>query len=177
MKDSRKPTGPTPHRRPPARWSGLRRGITRTGLLLCGCLLLGLLPACTDGPAMKQAGRPTAEQLAEFAQHTGIVFPAAAVPLLWHEERGMDDALFVKAVVPPEAFAALLAGPPFAGTELSGPGDFPDATLLYFADWMPRRPGNFRFCQLQLPDARAMNCVFDFDDPQTTVVYLMWFET
>ena len=126
---------------------------------------------------MKQSKPPTADQLAEFTQRTGIVFPPTAVPLLWWEERGMDDALLVKVALPAGALAAILAEAPFAGTKQSGPSDFPDATLHYFADWMPRRPDHFQFCEPDLPNARAMKCVFDFDDPQTTMLYLMWFET
>ncbi len=126
---------------------------------------------------MKEAKPPTAAQLAEFAQHTGIVFPPAATPQLYFETRGMDDALFLKLTLPADAFPKFIAAAPFAGTKMEGPKDFPDATLHYFSDWMPRPPKNFQFCEPTLPNARYMKCVFDFDDPKTTTIYLMWFET
>ena len=126
---------------------------------------------------MKDAKPPTAAQLAEFSQHTGIVFPPEAVPLFYWEMRGMDDALHLKLTLPQDAFPKFISAAPFAGTKMTGPDDFSKATLQYFADWMPHPPKNFQICDPNLPNARYMKCVFDFDDPKTTTIYLMWFET
>ena len=146
-------------------------------LVLQLCLGVSLLSACTKAPTMKEAKPPTAAQLTEFAQHTGIVFPPSAVPQLYWEIRGMDDALFLKLTLPKDAFPKFIAAAPFAGTKMTIPKDFPNATLRYFNDWMPRPPQNFQICDPSLPNARYLRCIFDFDDPQTTTIYLMWFET
>lgn len=92
----------------------------------------------------------------------------------------MDDALYLKVSLPAEAFATILTKPPFAGTMISGPPvrtELAEFVLHYFDDWMPQRPKNFQVCEPNLPNARGMKCVFDYDDPKVTVLYLLWFET
>ncbi len=49
--------------------------------------------------------------------------------------------------------------------------------LHYFDDWLPSPPGNFRYADTQIAPGRCVKGIFDFDDPQTIVVYFMWFTT
>ena len=140
---------------------------------------------------MKDAGPPTPDQLQEFIQNTGINFPASSKQKLYWEQRGMDDALYLKVTIPTDAFTAFIASSPFSGAKLSSydavvetKGSDAQIKALqtkilcdYFRDWMSHPPKKVRYCEPELPNARCLKCLFVFDDPKEVTMYLMWFET
>lgn len=159
----------------------------RFSLLLAFLLLM----ACAKEPTMKDAVPPTPGQLQEFTQNTGIKFPASSVQKLYWEERGMDDALYLKVSLPIDDLSTFISAPPFSGVKISSynalsetkGGDARikalESQMMFdrFRAWIPHQPKTIRYCEPELPNARFMNCLFDCDNPKEVTMYLMWFET
>ena len=43
--------------------------------------------------------------------------------------------------------------------------------------WLPTAPKNYQYADTEIAPGRCVKCIFDFDDPQTATIYIMWFET
>jgi hypothetical protein len=136
-------------------------------------LLLALL-GCSRSTA-PVITTPNATQIAEFTANAKIVLPASAQPVGWHEERGMDAALWLQVRMPESDLQSFLHGSPFRTAKLSTN----DQSLVFkFRDFFPTPPVRYRCAEQELPNARFLNILI-IDESATTnaLVSLMWHET
>jgi hypothetical protein len=79
--------------------------------------------------------------------------------------------------LPASEFQQFIASSPIPPTEIRNDPQRAALPLNYFREWLPTVPRNFKYAETQIAPGRCVKCIFDFDDPQTLVVYLMWFTT
>lgn len=122
-------------------------------------------------PPIKQ---PTALQLAEFSRNASITLPASAHAIGWHEENGIDDAMWLQVRIPTKDLPRFLESSPFRGIELSTN----DTSLFYlFQMFVATPPTKYRVGQQQLPSGRYLTLMIDESATPDLIVYLMWNET
>lgn len=126
---------------------------------------------------MASAVAPTAAELATFSQRTKFVIPTSAQPLRFYSVTGwMDDAMWLQFRLPVAEFQQFISAssiPP----ALVRPGPTgSESALYYFLPWLPTAPKNFQYADAQIEAGRCVKCVFDFDDPRTATIYIMWIQ-
>ena len=136
-------------------------------------LLIALLGCGRSTPPVITT--PTAAQIAEFTANTKITLPASVQAISWHEERGMDAALWLQMRMPATELQGFLDGSPFRNAKLSTN----DQSLVFkFQDFFPTPPLRYRCAEQQLPNARFLNIIIiDETDTTNALVSLMWHET
>ena len=144
--------------------------------LTCGCRQQPSSLTTTD--PMANAVAPTATEFATFLQRTTFNIPAAAQPVRFHSQTGgMDDALWLQVRLPTTQFQQFISSSPIPPAGIRSGPDGSESTLGHFRTWLPTTPKSFKYADTQIAPGRHVKCIFDFDDPQTTVIYIMWFET
>lgn len=145
-----------------------------------------LLPACERQKLSVEpvdplpgAKPPTADEVSTFSHRTGFVVPASAKASHFYSVTGwMDDSFAIQFAIPSVEYQQFITSSPLPASALrQGNPDEPSRPLHYFRSWLPRTPKNHQFADTIIPESRGVQCVIDFDDPQTTVIYLRWFET
>ncbi len=157
--------------------SGIFRiAISVATLAICGCRQQSPPPKA-PGP-MAGAVAPTAAELAHFSRRSGIPIPASAQPMRFHgESGGPDSAMWLQFRLPAAELQRFIASSGIPSGKILPGSSEAGAALHDFDDWLPVPPGNFRYVEARIAPGRCVKGIFDFDDPETIVVYLMWFTT
>lgn len=117
---------------------------------------------------------PTALQRAEFSRNTGLTLPASATAMGWHEERGLDDALWLQVKMPANDLPKFLESPPLRGIELSPNSPY---FVSGFQMFVATPPTHYRAGQQPLPNAKYLTVLIDESATSEVIIYLMWNET
>lgn len=117
---------------------------------------------------------PTPAQIGEFSRNASVSLPASAQPLGWHQNRGMDDGLWLQFRIPRADFQTFLDSSPFRSASLSTNDRY---CINLFKMFWAAPPLRYRAGQQTLPNARVLNLLVDESDATNAVVYLMWHET
>ena len=118
--------------------------------------------------------KPTVSQIAEFTNNASITLPVSAQPVGWHEERGMDDALWLQVKMPASDLNSFLDSSPFRHTTLTTNFEY---IIYMFWEFYTTPPVRYRAGQQSLPKAQALNMLIDETNTTNLVMYLMWHET
>lgn len=146
-------------------------------------LVAAVALGCTSASGPTVSPHVSAVQQASAAASMGLSFPPDTKFLLYHrasEEPGLvpgpDDAVHLKIELPAALAAEFLSVGPFSDARW-------DATATSITDvpgwraWKPSAVKKFRSSQIAFPMGEALEVLVDEDDPDTTIVYLLWFET
>ena len=144
-------------------------------ILSCGCRQPSSSSRASD--PMASAIAPTAAELSGFSQHSGIQLPSSAQPVRFYGESGLDSAMWLQFRLPSAQFQQFITSSPIPPAEVRRDAPGGGSALYYFRTWLPVAPKDFQYADTQIAPGRCVKCIFDFDDPQTTVIYLMWFTT
>ena len=127
---------------------------------------------------MASAIAPTPAQLSSFTQQTRISIPGSAQPVRFYSESGgPDSAMWLQFRLPASQFQQFIASSPIPPAEVRRDALMASSALGYFRAWLPTALKDYQYADTQIAPGRCVKCIFDFDDPQTTVIYLMWFAT
>ena len=120
--------------------------------------------------------QPSAIQLQECAKLMGLKFPNGARGLMLHYMSGLDDTIFLKAVIRVEDLNTFLNDSPFEKSQLSSVerSVHPRAQLPW---WQVNQAKSFLSGVTELPDAERLYLLIDLDSPDLCIVYLNWWET
>jgi hypothetical protein len=154
----------------------LRVGLLVAVILTGGC---GQQSSSSRAPdPMASAVAPTPAQLIGFSRQTGIPIPTTAESVRFHSESGgPDSAMWLQFRLPAAQFQQFIKSSPIPQTEVRRDALMASSALGYFRAWLPAAPKNYQYADTQIAPGRCVKCIFDFDDPQTATVYIMWFET
>ena len=134
---------------------------------VCGCR------RSTD--PMASAVAPTSAELAEFSRLSHIALPSSARFVRYYSEHGLDTAVWLQFRLPATELAPFLAAAPIPPAQVRAGPSGAEGALYYFRPWLPAAPKHFQYTDTEIVPSRALKCIFDLDDPQAVVVYLMWF--
>ena len=133
-------------------------------MLLLGC---SAVSSSSDKP-------PNVQQRAQFERDASVTIPASATLVAWHEERGMDSAVWLEFKIPAADFAAFIDASPLQKTVLSASDKYQENQ---FRDLLAVPPAHYRAGQQALPNGRVLNMLADESNAGIVVVYLMLHET
>jgi hypothetical protein len=125
---------------------------------------------------MASATASTQAQLAAFTQQSHILFPSSATFLRYHEQRGMDDAVWIQFRLPTAKVQQFIAAASIPAAQIRRGANGNSYTFSWFRGWLFTAPKNFEQAEANIAPGRFVKCIFDYDDPQSTMVYLMWGE-
>ena len=143
-------------------------------LVVCGCRPSS--PSRAADP-MLGAVAPTATELAEFSRQSHISLPSSARFVRYYGESGLDSAVWLQFRFPAAELSPFLAASTIPAEQVRPGPSGAESVLYYFQAWLPAAPRHFQYADTSIAPGRCVKCIFDLDDPQTTVVYLMWFTT
>ena len=145
-----------------------------TAFVVCGCRR-SADPSVSDPTASDVA--PTASELADFALRSHLALPGSARFVRYHRKDGSDTAVWLQFRLPAAELSSFLAAVAISPEQLHPGSVGGEATLYYFRAWLPVAPRRFQYAEAWGAPGCAVKCVLDLDDPQTAMVYLMYFTT
>ncbi len=126
---------------------------------------------------MASAVAPTAAELTEFSRQSHISLPSSAQFVRYYGESGLDSAVWIQFRLPAAELTQFLAAASIPPAQVYPGPSGAEMTLYYFRAWLPAAPKHFQYADTAIAPGRCVKCIFDLDDSQITVIYLMWFTT
>lgn len=151
----------------------------RLASLLVAAVALG----CTAATGPTVSPHVSAAQQSSAAASMGLSFPPETQFLLYHRASeepalvpGPDDTVHLKIELSSALAARFLTAGPFSDATWDA-----SAKLITdvpgWSEWKPSTVKRPRSSQIALPKGEALNALVDEDDPEKTIVYLVWFQT
>ena len=154
----------------------------RSIIVIIIALGIAAIAGCSGGSSPTVAPNVTTQQQASASKSMGLTFPKETHFLLYHRASedgglpGSDDAVHLKIELPASALATFLAQEPLSSAKWTSSNAL-ITDVPKWSEWQPSRIKKFRFEQLLLPKAQALNVLIDDEKDGPKVVYLFWFET